>query len=332
MMKTPLTLHICMCSDVSYLRHCAVTILSVLDRCPKASGHIIFHLMLPSKLDFSERDKLDIFTRENHINLMIHPIDETLLEGVKFRENRPLSKAAYYRLLLSSVLPEDVHTVLYLDSDILVLRDLTDLFSLDISNYALAATKDISGLNDEHRFQLQLNYMQSYFCSGMMYVNLDYWRCHHVEEQLLEFARRERKVFYHDQDALNFVFKGRWFRLSPVWNRFYPYFYHDNMFEGYSDRYEMEHTPRIIHFFHYFKPWNEFKISGKEWNVYRKLYDDYLAKTPWKGFPKSDSHLKDQDCYEKYRRYKWESLFYKINMHGFYNNLQALLFKLHISL
>lgn len=324
--------HICLCCDENYLRHCAVTMLSVLGSCAGNERSFQFHLLVGSTLSPDGNSKLMQFVHDHSIDLEIHLVDETRLGDVKFREARPLSKAAYYRLLLSSILPESIHTVLYLDSDLLVLRDISDLFKLDISHYALAATKDISGFDDEHRFQLELSYTQPYFCSGMMYVNLDYWRCHHVEEQLLEFARRERKVFYHDQDALNFVFKGQWFRLSPAWNWFYPYFYHDNMFEGYSDRYEMEHTPRIIHFFHYFKPWNEFKISGKEWNVYRKLYDDYLAKTPWKGFPKSDSHLKDQDCYEKYRRYKWESLFYKINMHGFYNNLQALLFKLHISL
>ena len=324
--------HICLCCDENYLRHCAVTMLSVLGSCAGNERSFQFHLLVGSTLSPDGNSKLMQFVHDHSIDLEIHLVDETRLGDVKFREARPLSKAAYYRLLLSSILPENIHTVLYLDSDLLVLRDISDLFKLDISYYALAATKDISGFDDEHRFRLELSYTQPYFCSGMMYVNLDYWRENRVENLLLEFARRERKVYYHDQDALNYVFKGRWFRLSPAWNRFYPFFYSDRMFEDDGGRYEMEHNPRIVHFFHYFKPWNEFKISGKEWNVYRKLYDDYLAKTPWKGFPKSDSHLKDQDCYEKYRRYKWESLFYKINMHGFYNNLQALLFKLHISL
>lgn len=313
--------HICLCADNNYIRHCAVTMLSVKRSNPYTD--ICYHLVIGETLTGDNRRKCEQFAAQNRINLQIHVIDESLLDGVKFRQKRPLSKAAYYRLLLSSALPEDIDKVLYLDSDILVLRDITPLLKLDIAGYALAATRDMSTMHEGHRLQLRLPYKQPYFCSGMMLVNLKYWRENNVEPMLIELAKRERTVYYHDQDVLNYAFKGHWFRLSPVWNRFYPVFYPDSHFENDSDRYVLEHNPYIVHFFNYFKPWNAFKIKGKLWDKYRGIYAGCLSMTPWKGAPLNTSHLNDRDSYRMYSRYKWETFFYRINMHGFYLNLLA---------
>ena len=57
------------------------------------------------------------------------------------------------------------------------------------------------------------------FCSGIMMVNLKYWRDNHVEPGLLEYAKRHREeVYLHDQDVLNYYFKKKWFLLPPKWN------------------------------------------------------------------------------------------------------------------
>ena len=130
-------------------------------------------------------------------------------------------------------------------------------------------------------------------------------------------------IYYLDQPA---EAKSAAKRLR---NRFYPFFYSDRMFEDDGGRYEMEHNPRIVHFFHYFKPWNHFRITGSEWNTYRKIYADYLAATPWAGTPQDLRYQDDKESKEMYRQYRWKSFFHKLNMLGFYQNLNALYFKLH---
>ena len=51
------------------------------------------------------------------------------------------SASAFSRLLLGSILPKNISKVLYLDSDLLVTDDLTDLFELDLGDNYLAATR-----------------------------------------------------------------------------------------------------------------------------------------------------------------------------------------------
>lgn len=84
--------------------------------------------------------------------------------------------AAYYRLLLSSVLPQNLDKVLYLDCDMIVMRDIQEIFKIEIDNYALAATIDKFPYTEKHRLQLHMEVGERTFCSGIMLVNLKYWR------------------------------------------------------------------------------------------------------------------------------------------------------------
>lgn len=112
-----------------------------------------------------------------------------------------------------------------------VLGKIKPLFELDIEPYGVAAVKDVVPCIDEHRVQLSIPYGQDYFCSALMLINLKYWREHDSEARLLEFAKRERKIFCHDQDALNYVFKNSWYQLPPKWNRFSGWLFPDRYFK-----------------------------------------------------------------------------------------------------
>ena len=129
---------------------------------------------------------------------------------------RNLSKSAYYRLLLVSILPTDIEKVLYLDCDIIVCGDISYLWKIDLENYAVAAISDlkIMPLNGIHSQTLSMSYDLAYFNSGFMLVNLSYWRRYNLERRLLTFLKTHIVVF-HDQDALNYVLKGKWFMLPP---------------------------------------------------------------------------------------------------------------------
>lgn len=155
---------------------------------------------------------------DNYVRFYV--VNEEPLQGVQFRKNRPLSMAAYYRLLLSTILPKELDKVLYLDCDIIVVRDIREIFEIEIDKFALAASLDRFPYSQQHRQQLHMEVGERTFCSGIMLVNLKYWREHNVELGLLEYAKRYRKeVYLHDQDVLNYYFKKQWFLLPPKWNR-----------------------------------------------------------------------------------------------------------------
>ena len=272
--------HICCSTDDNYAQHCGVMLCSLLEN--NRQARFTVHILIETLLEENRENLNKVVTGYGAI-CNFHVVNSELLDGVKYRKNRPLTKAAYYRILMSSIFDSTISNVLYLDADLIVVGDITPLFTIDIDNYALAAPKDLAKLNDERRFQLSIQHGEPYFCSGMMLINLNYWRKNNSEEKLIEFSKRERKVYNHDQDALNAVFHGHWFMLSPKWNRFYPDIYDNSFFEHKSDKIEFDKNPVIIHFSNYFKPWNKITWVGVKWTKYRNYYNKYLNLTPWQG-------------------------------------------------
>lgn len=187
------------------------------------------------------------------------------LKDFRFREDSPVTIAAYYRLLLPSLLDDTIKRVLYLDCDVIVLKDVKDLFFLNLEGYGVAAVRDCTPGNDEHRRIMGLSFGQSAFCSGVMMINLEYWREHNCQKQLYEQSMKEREqVYFGDQDALNYVFRNAWFRL--------PYqFGHTPLTLGvvdfsqpFDDYYQNAYNPSIIHYAAHVKPWLDVKFPERE--------------------------------------------------------------------
>ena len=89
---------------------------------------------------------------------------------------------------------------LYLDVDIVVNGRIDDLCNAEISNIFLAAVDD-----------LEMAYSAKYFNSGVMLINLEYWRAYNVKEKVIEFVGRKPEVIrFVDQDGLNFVINRNW--------------------------------------------------------------------------------------------------------------------------
>jgi lipopolysaccharide biosynthesis glycosyltransferase len=157
---------------------------------------------------------------------------------------------------------------------VVVNGEITHIFDLDIRKYALAAVED-TPIEYDHRMQLSLPYTAQYFNSGVMLLNLEYWRKNEAEEKLLCFAKQKRVVFFHDQDALNVVFRHQWFALHPRWNKrpMYRVLYPPR-FSNWKDEYLFNKYPLIIHYTGYIKPWHSFPFTP-----YGKLYRKYLRLT-----------------------------------------------------
>lgn len=268
-------LHITCNTDDNYIQHCMAMLCSVFENNEnKIHIHVLTH-----GLSAEGTDSLGALCSRYGAKLSIYHVDESPLEGVWFRKERPLSKAAYYRLLLSSIISVEIDKILYLDCDMIVLDDLSPLFNIDLSDYALAATADYMPTNDQHRQQLNLEFDERTFCSGIMMVNLKYWREHESEKDLLDFAKKPRKpVYLHDQDVLNYVFQKHWFRLPPKWNRIVFNIVPGGSRMGYkrSDIREYLHAPVVVHYANKVKPWYDM------WMPMRGYYRDYMKKSGYR--------------------------------------------------
>lgn len=259
-------------TDDNYIQHAMAMLCSLYEN--NREHEITVHV-LQKELSNKSRTCISTLAERYNNNVLYYNVNEEQLAGVQFRKNRPLSMAAYYRLLLASILPLNIDKVLYLDCDIIVVRDIEEIFRIEIDDYALAASLDHFPYSQQHRLQLHMEVGERTFCSGIMLVNLKYWREHSIEKGLLEYAKRHREeVWLHDQDVLNYYFKKKWFLLPPKWNRtadtlspipceFYKQF----------DKEDYRYNPMLYHYASLgIKPWLNAPIPCKEYYIkYLKL-------------------------------------------------------------
>ena len=232
-------------------------------------------------------------------------LDPALLPAVPVSGH--VSRAAYLRLLLPRVLPESLTRVIYLDSDVAVRRDLSELWDLPFDGQALLAAQDVvlpfvdseialspprwaaaspyivAARPVANYDELGLDPRAKYFNSGVLLVDLARWRREELFDELLRCLREnEPHVRFWDQYLLNAVFHGRWGELDLRWNRQSLIWRYPSWRESPLDRETWERArtdPWIAHFTSHEKPWH-FGYDLPD----RELFFDALSRTAWRRF------------------------------------------------
>jgi len=134
------------------------------------------------------------------------------------------SHMAYCRILLPQLL--DVPRLIYLDSDVLVFRDLSELFDLRLlPGRLIAAVPDSETLSLENDSPVAADAMKlpaeaRYFNSGVMLMDLDGLRKEDFFEHAVEFLNSCTGHYrFWDQSAINFLLHGQIDTLPEYWNR-----------------------------------------------------------------------------------------------------------------
>jgi lipopolysaccharide biosynthesis glycosyltransferase len=162
-----------------------------------------------------------------------------------------LHPLTYARLLIPGLFPGE--KVLYLDSDLLIVRDLSSLFSLELAG-ALAAAPQAGRLGDDCPWWEKdgLNPDAPYFCPGVMVIDCPAWLRERVGERTLELVLADPAACKcWDQTALNYILYGRYHVLSSAWSRLHWEFAK-----------KPEEETFILHFITAGKPWRAPSDAG----------------------------------------------------------------------
>jgi lipopolysaccharide biosynthesis glycosyltransferase len=155
------------------------------------------------------------------VRLEFVTVDESVFRGATLGPGE--SHMTYCRILLPHLL--DVPRLIYLDCDVLVFRDLSQLFDLELTpGKVLAAARDsetLSLADDSPTIADAINLPRegAYFNCGVMLMNLDALRKQHFFERAVEFLNRKSAYRFWDQSAINFLLYGQIDELPEYWNR-----------------------------------------------------------------------------------------------------------------
>lgn len=163
-----------------------------------------------------EKEQLDkIPSYYTNCRIQYRLVDDTFDSSY---EIRGITTAAYYRLLIPELIIE-YDKLIYSDVDIIFRMDLSELFSINIEPYYLAASHDF-GLNIDEcgkKYISSIGVEQGkYLQSGFLIFNTRRMRESHVVDRFRQQA--QRKFRFQDQDILNIVCKGKIYYLSPKYN------------------------------------------------------------------------------------------------------------------
>lgn len=132
----------------------------------------------------------------------------------------------YYRLLAPQLLP-NVDKAIYLDSDLIVEKDIAGLFDVDVTGYPLAATRDADTIGQIEGYdatvgpylknELGMRNPHDYFQAGVLLMNLAELRRTVSPEEFLALST-QRMWRWLDQDVLNRVVNGNYVRVHMRWN------------------------------------------------------------------------------------------------------------------
>ncbi len=193
-------------SDRNYLEPTQVALSSLL----RHSGASVSEVYLIFSEELSLAEKQSFSTRFPKLKIIqAEPIQTDL------QLETHVTNAALLKFDLPDLLP-DCQKILYLDSDLIIRHDLSDLFSVDIDNFYVAAVKDCRAIVDNVRQGYTMD--SEYFNSGVMFLNLEKMRNDHISKKLREFRLANVNLHFVDQDVFNQVFREHVKLISPKFN------------------------------------------------------------------------------------------------------------------
>lgn len=260
--------------DKNYIQHFTVACVSLLEN---NFGKINRIMVICDFEDLPIFDSvLEFFKLKYNFKIEKYQLDSQVLTGFKISHH--ISKATYFRLLISEVLPKDLNKVLFLDSDIVVTGDISELADMDFKDngYYVYAV-DHNYTKDELERLASIGYRSNkYFNAGIMLINLEKWRKDAISNILLKNAKKYNDILlWWDQDVLNISFESSWGELDYTYNAF-------------GITIKPEYTPKIIHYTGSSKPWHFFNRHH-----YKSLYWKYLKLTPFKYYFPEDLRFKN---------------------------------------
>ena len=252
--------------DDEYIPFLAVALQSLIENSKKENYYLI--KILYTNITEENQNKIKKYEAEN-INIefvclsyYINKVKDKLYTRDYY------SKTTYFRLFIPDLYPQ-FDKVLYLDSDIVILSDVADLYNEDMESNLLAAAPDdviqtIEVFREYAEKVVGVATYKNYFNAGILLMNLDELRKFKFQEKFLYLLETVKFSVAQDQDYLNRLCKGRVKLLENTWDRM-------PIGGDIINRDELH----IIHYNLAFKPWHFEDI------LYNEYFWKYAQKTEY---------------------------------------------------
>ncbi len=293
---------VALCFDANYQVQTR-TVMQTIEKYGLPDGSIDFYLIIEDKKDLC----IDAFNSLESDRVHIHFICisgeyrdyiSELYEILQCPKKDYISQIAIAKCLLP-LLVNDCGKLLYLDSDMAVVDDISEIWGIDMEGYSIAAVPDLKLSKNKGNCGIQFTEQDRYFNSGLVLFNMNAINKKALLQDLKDVYLNSDRVYrFIDQDQLNVYFHDTVRYLPLKYNLFarFPYagkecsiditeiFSYPNTLEqmgddvSFDDVKEALDNPKIVHFVTRRKPWNSF--DGYKYELWRTE----TCKYNWSGY------------------------------------------------
>lgn len=241
--------------------------------------------VLDGGISLLAKNRISTLVNERGNQIKFLKMDENMFKGYLVSER--LTQAIYYRLLIPDLLlGENAQKAIYLDCDLILNADISELWNVELGRNVLAA---VAETNEGCRYvsspralrlykELGIPEKNKYFNSGVLVMNLEEWRKRNITAKVCNYLTENcEQVIYHDQDGLNAILWDSWLELPTDWNVMSCLFITEHKHQVINMEKEtveqLRRKPKIVHFTGWKKPWIEECV-----HPYASLYRKYAQE------------------------------------------------------
>lgn len=256
--------------------------------------------ILHTDIDKQHQKRLKVLEK-NNVSIRFIDVNPYIAEYKHLMYTRErMSISTYFRFFIPTIF-KNFNKCVWLDSDIIVNKDIAELYKINIENYYGAACTEFGvqrllytnvtregAWRDYIRSQLNLSDATKYFSAGIMLWNIEELSKFDFTTECFNRLQNIPNPYCYDQDVLNSLFENKVLPLDANWNLpwnleiKYPQI-RQELSEELIKQYDAAlEVPYIVHYCGMHKPWN--------------YPNHYLADFWWK-------HAKESDFYEEILSY-----------------------------
>lgn len=257
------TKHIAFAFDNNYLQQAFTLVESIVS----TTNNCFFHCIIDENVAENEISRLQRYIEQREHAFQRYSVEAKTV--AHFVRSGTWSHAVYYKLYFPLLVEEHISRLLYIDTDTLVLNDLSPLYNTNLSEFALGAVYDCYVKTQE---KIGITNPGQYFNSGMLLFDLPKWKKAQYSERAIAYLNdHPEHILFVDQCALNAVVQGDYLQLNPKNNFLFSYLSPE------ISRSEMEQLKKEVILVHFTldRPW--FTMCK---NYFRSEYRFYFKQSP----------------------------------------------------
>lgn len=234
--------------DDNFVKFTMVTIRSMLENASK-DYHYNIYILNTNIMERMQKEAFDIVNEYNNATLEFVNVTsylDSIADRLPIRDY--YSKTTYFRLFIAEMFPQ-FDKAIYLDSDMVVVGDISKLYQNELGNNLVGASHeqammqtDVFGTYVERNIGISRN---NFFNAGMLLINTKLWRDEAVLDQFIDLLGIYTFRVTQDEDYLNVICKDRVLWVGDEWN-----------VEIYEKIKYSEEAACIYHYIMWSKPWH----------------------------------------------------------------------------